>query len=229
MSYKHFIQNKITKNIIKWSSALFILTIAFSGTANLQGSKVLALSDSELVEKLDKIFFFGIYDKQNNERAKYENRELYFVSEDDAKKALANIHNKNPESSESIYIVRYSLEILRNKYNILYVPDLEEVDIAETISKASQQPYQGGVPVFVGKVNNNYLVLSGDNSPEIIPVFFRKQHLDSFAAKFTAQNQEFADEIETEVLSLKDLIKLLEDSDESVVKKIRLIPYYTEL
>ena len=212
--------------LVKYISILAISLTVSLNTSNVKLSSVLALTDSELREKLDNIYFFGIYDKQSNERAEYENKEIFFLNEADAKKTLAGIHSKSPESSESVYIVRYSLEILRSKNDILYIPDLEEVNTAENLAKASPQPYQGGIPLYVSKVNDNYTILEKDSGEEIIPFFFKKQHLDSFMADMRAKNPELANGVKTEVVSFNNLIEILENNDNLILKKIQIIPYY---
>jgi hypothetical protein len=215
------------KTFIRWSSILFIFLATFLDITKLEKLKLLALPQDVLVEKLDRITLYSIYDKKSGEQAKFKNREIYFVSEEDAKKALADVHNKNPESVDLVYIVKYSLEIVRGKpdSSILYVPDREEVNSAKAINQANPELYQGGVPLFVLKANDNYVILNGDDSQEIIPFFFRKKHLDTLITRLKTENPELAESINVEVISLESLVHVLETSEDPVVKKIQLIPY----
>ncbi|NJL50995.1 MAG: hypothetical protein HC930_00200 [Hydrococcus sp. SU_1_0] len=216
------------KIIIRWSSILFIFLATLLNIAKLENSKALALPQDVLVEKLDRITLYSIYDKKSGEQAKFKNSKIYFVSEEDAKKALADIHNENPESGDLAYIVEYSLEVVRGQDNFIYVPDQDEVNLAKAVGEANQSPYQGGVPLFVGKIDDNYIILTGDNSQEIIPFFFKKQHLDKLITRFKTENPELAESINVEVVSLESLVHVLETSEDPVVKKIQLIPYNSE-
>ena len=90
-----------------------------------------------------------------------------------------------PVSLGEVYKLAESAKSKENALNFAYVPEEEAVNSAKTLGEASQQPYQGGVPLFVarGGEGKGYLTFERD-SQQVIPFFFDKAQLEEMVARF---------------------------------------------
>ncbi len=225
--------------LVRWSAGLGIAGVFFLGSGIAENLTALALPREEVLKKLDPVPVFTIADEQGaplvasgEDEAKVAG---VFISQEDANQFVDQLKAKNPELAEKVQVVPVSLgEVYKlsesaksqeNALNFAYVPEQEAVDSAKTIGEANQQPYQGGVPLFVAKggEEKGYLTIEKD-SQQVIPFFFDKQQLEEMVAKFKQQKPEIADSVNIEVVPLEGVIETLETSEDKMLEKIVLVP-----
>ena len=222
------------KLLVSWTAGLGVV-----GTLLLASGTALALPEEEVLKKLDPVPVFTIADEQGSPLVASGDDEAkvagVFISQKDANEFVNQLKDKNPELADKVKVVPVSLgEVYKlaeaaqteeNALNFAYVPQEEAVTSAETIGEANQQPYQGGVPLFVarGGEDKGYLTIERD-SQQIIPFFFDKQQLEQMVARFKEQKPEIAESINIEVVPLEGMIDTLETSEDKMLEKIRLVP-----
>ena len=209
------------------------------GAFFLNAGKAIALPEEQVLEKLDPVPVFTIADEQGaplvasgDDEAKVAG---VFISQTDANEFVNQLKDKNPELADKVKVVPVSLgEVYKlaeaaqteeNALNFAYVPQEEAVNSAKTIGEKNQQPYQGGVPLFVAKggENKGYLTIERD-SQQVIPFFFDKGQLEEMVAKFKEQKPDIAANVDIEVVPLEGIIETLETSEDKMLEKIVLVP-----
>ena len=222
------------KLLVRWTAGL-----GMAGTLLLSSGTAIALPQEEVLKKLDPVPVFTIADEQGaplvasgDDEAKVAG---VFISQKDANQFVDQLKDKNPELAEKVKVVPVSLgEVYKlaeaaqtdeNALNFAYVPQEEAVTSAKSIGEANQQPYQGGVPLFVAKggEDKGYLTIERD-SQQVIPFFFDKQQLEQMVAKFKEQKPEVAGSVDIEVVPLEGVIETLETSEDKMLEKIVLVP-----
>lgn len=225
--------------LIRWSMTLGVAGTAFLGWGIAENLQAIALPQEEVLEKLDPVPVFTIADEQGaplvasgEDEAKVAG---VFISQDDANEFVNQLKTENPELAQKVKVVPVSLgEVYKlsesaqteeNALNFAYVPEEEAVNSAKTIGEANQQPYQGGVPLFVarGGEGKGYLTFERD-SQQVIPFFFDKAQLEEMVAKFKEQQPEIADNVDIEVHPLEGVIETLETGSDEILQKIVLVP-----
>ena len=155
------------------------------GSLLISSGAAIALPEEQVLEKLDPVPVFTIADEQGaplvasgDDEAKVAG---VFISQEDANQFVNQLKDKNPELAEKVKVVPVSLgEVYKlagtaqteeNALNFAYVPQEEAVASAKTIGEANQQPYQGGVPLFVAKggEDKGYLTIEKDSKQVIEP------------------------------------------------------------
>lgn len=222
------------KLLVRWTASLGMV-----GGLLLASSSAIALPEEEVLKKLDPVPVFTIADEQGaplvasgDDEAKVAG---VFISQEDANEFVNQLKTKNPELADKVKVVPVSLgEVYKlaeaaqteeNSLNFAYVPQEEAVTSAKTIGEANQQPYQGGVPLFVAKggEDKGYLTIE-KNSQQVIPFFFDKQQLEQMVAKFKEQKPDVAESVDIEVVPLEGVIETLETSEDEMLEKIVLVP-----
>ncbi len=216
-----------------------VASLGILGTLLLSSRAAIALPQEEVLKKLDPVPVFTIADEQGaplvasgDDEAKVAG---VFISQEDANQFVTQLKDKNPELAQKVKVVPVSLgEVYKlagaaqteeNALNFAYVPQEEAVTSAKTIGEANQQPYQGGVPLFVAKggEDKGYLTIEKD-SQQVIPFFFDKQQLEEMVAKFKEQKPDVAGSVDIEVVPLEGIIETLETSEDKMLEKIVLVP-----
>ena len=232
-------QITMIKSLVRWSATLGIAGTAFLGSGILENLTALSLPEDQVLKKLDPVPVFTIADEQGaplvasgEDQAKVAG---VFISQDDAKQFVNQLKTQNPELAEKVKVVPVSLgevyklsesaESQENALNFAYVPEEEAVNSAKTIGEANNQPYQGGVPLFVAKGGDDkgYLTIEKD-AQQVIPFFFDKQQLEDMVTKFKEQKPEVAASVDIEVVPLEGVIETLETSEDKMLEKIVLVP-----
>jgi len=227
-------QLAMNKLLVRWTAGLGI-----AGSLLLNTGVAFALPEEEVLKKLEPVPVFTIADEQGaplvasgDDEAKVAG---VFISQEDANKFVEQLKTKNPELAGKVKVVPVSLgEVYKlaetaqteeNALNFAYVPQEEAVTSAKTIGEANQQPYQGGVPLFVAKggEDKGYLTIEKD-SQQVIPFFFDKAQLEQMVAKFKEQKPDVADSVDIEVVPLEGIIETLETSEDKMLEKIVLVP-----
>lgn len=217
------------------------LTAGFGvlGTLLLSSGSAIALPQEEVLKKLNPVPVFTIADEQGaplvasgDDKSKVAG---VFISQEDANKFVEQLKQNNPELADKVNVVPVSLgEVHKlsesaqkeeNALNFAYVPQQEAVTSAKTIGEANQQPFTGGVPLFVarGGADKGYLTIERD-SQQVIPFFFDKQQVEQMIAKFKEQEPDVAGSVDIEVVPLEGVIETLETSEDKTLEKIVLIP-----
>ncbi|MEM6613388.1 MAG: Tic22 family protein [Cyanobacteria bacterium P01_C01_bin.72] len=227
------------KPLIRWGIALGVAGATFLSWGVIENLVAIALPEEEVLEKLDPVPVFTIADEQGAPLvASGEDEEKVagvFISQGDAKEFVNQLKVENPELAEKVRVVPVSLgEVYKlagaseggeNALNFAYVPDEEAVTSAKTIGEENQQPYQGGVPLFVarGGEGKGYLTIER-NSQQVIPFFFEKAQLERMVEKFKEQEPEIAASVDIEVHPLEGVIETLETGSDEILEKIVLVP-----
>lgn len=227
------------KPLVRWSVTLGVAGATFLSWGVLENLVAIALPEEEVLEKLDPVPVFTIADEQGAPLVASGENEAkvagVFISQDDANEFVNQLKTENPELAEKVKVVPVSLgEIYQlsesaqseeNALNFAYVPEEEAVNSAKTLGEANQQPYQGGVPLFVarGGEGKGYLTFERD-SQQVIPFFFDKAQLEEMVARFKEQEPEIAANVDIEVHPLEGVIETLETGSDEVLEKIVLVP-----
>ena len=232
-------QVAMIKQLVRWSAGLGIAGAFFLGSGIAENLTAFALPEEEVLKKLEPVPVFTIADEQGAPLVASDENEAkvagVFISQEDANQFVNQLKTKNPELADKVKVVPVSLgEVYKlsesaqseeNALNFAYVPQEEAVNSAKTIGEANQQPYQGGVPLFVAKggADKGYLTIERD-SQQVIPFFFSKAQLEQMVAKFKEQKPDVADSVDIEVVPLEGVIETLETSEDETLEKIVLVP-----
>ena len=227
------------KSLIRWSITVGVAGATFLSWGAIENLIAIALPEAEVLEKLDPVPVFTIADEQGaplvasgEDEAKVAG---VFISQDDANEFVNQLKTENPELAEKVRVVPVSLgEVYKlagsseggeNALNFAYVPEEEAVTSAKTLGEQNQQPYQGGVPLFVarGGEGKGYLTFEKD-SQQVIPFFFDKAQLEEMVARFKEQEPEIAASVDIEVHPLEGVIETLETGSDEILEKIVLVP-----
>ncbi|MEL6578816.1 MAG: Tic22 family protein [Cyanobacteria bacterium J06621_12] len=227
------------KPLIRWSITLGVAGATFFSWGAIENLVAIALPEEEVLEKLAPVPVFTIADEQGaplvasgEDEAKVAG---VFISQGDANEFVNQLKTENPELAEKVKVVPVSLgEIYKlagsaegeeNALNFAYVPEEEAVTSAKTIGEENEQPYQGGVPLFVarGGEGKGYLTFER-NSKQVIPFFFDKAQLEAMVARFKEQEPEVAASVDIEVHPLEGVIETLETGSDEILEKIVLVP-----
>lgn len=227
------------KSLVRLGKILGIGGSALLGSIMIGNLTALALPEDQVLKKLDPVPVFTIADEQGAPLVReIENQGKVagvFISQDDANKVVEQIKQDNPELAKKVKVVPVSLgeiyklsesaESQENALTFLYQPQEEAVTSAKAVGEANQQPYQGGVPLFVAKggADKGYLTIEKD-SQQVIPFFFDKKQLEDLVAKFKEQKPDVAENVDIEVVPLEGVIETLETSEDPMLEKIVLVP-----
>ena len=227
------------KSLVRWGTTLGIGGSALLGSIMIGNLTAMALPEDQVLQKLDPVPVFTIADEQGAPLVReVENQGKVagvFISQDDANKVVEQIKQDNPELAKKVKVVPVSLgeiyklsessESQENALTFSYLPQESAVTSAKAIGEANQQPYQGGVPLFVAKggADKGYLTIEKD-SQQVIPFFFEKKQLEELVTKFKEQKPDVAANVDIEVVPLEGVIETLETSEDQMLEKIVLVP-----
>ena len=227
------------KSLVRWSMTLGVAGATFLTWGVLENLGAIALPQEEILKKLEPVPVFTIADEQGAPLVASGENEAkvagVFISQDDANEFVNQLKTENPELAQKVKVVPVSLgEVYKlsessqgqeNALNFAYVPEEEAVNSAKTIGESNQQPYQGGVPLFVAKGGDGkgYLTFERNNQ-QVIPFFFDKAQLEEMVARFKEQEPEVAANVDIEVHPLEGVIETLETGSDEILEKIVLVP-----
>ena len=196
----------------------------------------LSTADTLVKEKLDPVPVFTIADDKGaplvatgEDGGKVAG---VFISQREADEFIARLIVKDPELAVKVKVVPVSLGEVNNlnrqdNLSFAYVPENTEVENAQDIMTANGNEYEGGVPLFVAKLEDEYMTITRDDE-QVIPFFFELAKVEELIAKYKAKNSESAEasDIEIGVVPLEGVIETLENSqgDDSKLEKLVLVP-----
>lgn len=200
-----------------------------------QGTKLLALPQAEIVEKLKPIPVFTVADSQgaplvatNEDNVKVAG---VFISKQDANNFVNKLKQENPELGKQVQVVPVSLSEIyeisqesakqKDGVNFAYVPTKAQVDQAKKISTE----YQGGVPLFVARAGDDqgYLTIK-QNEREVIPFFFEQNQVSKLVESFKQAQPDLASKVVIEVVPLEGVLAALQEGNDEMLKKIVFWP-----
>ena len=225
------LNKKFLKNIRHTS----LVAVTLIGCWLAQGTKLLALPQAEILEKLQPIPVFTVADSQgaplvatNEGTGKVAG---VFISKADANKFVEKLKQENPELGGKVQVVPVSLgeiyEIAQENakqedaLNFAYVPTQAQVAEAKKINS----DYQGGVPLFVAKAgaDKGYLTIQ-QNDQEVIPFFFEEDQVKNLIESFKKAKPDLASSVMIEVVPLEGMLAAMQKGDDEMLKKIVLWP-----
>lgn len=225
-------------SLIRWGTTLGLVGGAVLTTVVGQTLKVLALPTEEVVKILQGIPVFTIADGQGAPLVAVDNNKKItgiFVSQQEAQKFFQQLKKDKPDIANKVSVQPVSLgEVYKlaianaNKpdaLNFAYVPVPTEINAATQILTAAGQKYQGGVPLYVarGGKEQGYLTIQ-QNNEQVIPFFFEAKQIQDMVARFKKDKPDLASTVKIEVVPLENVMSTLQQSDDKMLKSIRLVP-----
>lgn len=233
------------KSIVRWGAVLSLVGSVLLGpslTAN--SSRALALPPEQIMQKLRAVPVFTITDENGSplvastsEGGQGSSVTGVFISRQDALAFVDRLTTQNPELANNVQVVPVSLaevyqlaQQMQNNPEQLgfdFVPVDRQVNLAlEVLREDGKEVEQfNGVPLFLatGGPDNGYLTVQNGNQ-QVIPLFFNKEELDRVLDQFRTQNPDLAGTVDVQVVNLQGVIQLLQESNDSELNKIMLIP-----
>ncbi|MEB3309083.1 MAG: Tic22 family protein [Snowella sp.] len=225
-------------SLIRWGTTLGLVGSAVLTTVLGQTLKVLALPTEEVVKILQGVPVFTIADGQGAPLVAVDNNKKItgiFVSQQEAQKFFQQLKKDKPDIASKVSVQPVSLgEVYKlavtnankpDSLNFAYVPVPTEINAATQILTAAGQKYQGGVPLYVarGGKEQGYLTIQ-QNNEQVIPFFFEAKQIQEMVARFKKEKPDLASTVKIEVVPLENVMSTLQQSDDKMLKSIRLIP-----
>lgn len=219
----------------------FGTTLGLIGTTTLATwlgaiGSALALPTEEVVKILQGIPVFTIVDTQGAPLvAVGENNQKItgvFISQKEANTFFQQLKKQNPDVASKVTVQPVSLgEVFKleqanakkpEALNFAYVPIASEVDKAK---KMPNSQFKGGVPLFVarGGKEQGYLTIQQDNQ-QVIPFFFEESQIKDMVDRFKKEKPDLASTVVIDVIPLENVMGTLGNSDDSMLKQIRIVP-----
>lgn len=232
------------KSFVRRSVTAGLVGSALLGSVLAGAMQVLALPKEQILQKLRPIPVFTIANSQGaplvaspRQGEKGQPVAGVFISQKDAQAFLDNLKTRNPELAKGVSVVPVSLaEIyqlgLDNKgkpdgLGFAFVPSQQQVASATSLLKQTGQQVQqfNGTPLFVarGGKEKGYLTIQQGNQA-VIPMFFKKEELQTLLDQFKKQEPSMASTIEIQVLNLEGLIQVLQEKNDPQLNQIVLVP-----
>lgn len=233
------------KRLVRLGAAASLVGGALVGSFWMGTLKVLALSPEQIIQKFRPVPVFTITNDQGAPLVAAQNGTQggavagVFITQKDAQTFLDNLKTRNPDLAKTVKVVPVSLaevyqldqasqgKAAKERLNFAYVPSQQQVDLALTLLKQSGQKVEqfNGTPLFVarGGAEKGYLTIQQGNRA-VIPMFFKKEELQSLLDRFKQQQPKEAASLEIQVLNLEGLMDLLKTKNDPQLDQIILIP-----
>jgi nickel transport protein len=232
------------KSLVRWSATAGLIGSALVGSLLAGATRVLALPQEQIVQKLRPVPVFTIANGQGAplvasppQGQKGAPVAGVFINQKDAQAFLDGLKTRNPKLAEGVKVVPVSLaEIYQldqsgngkpDDLDFAYVPSKQQVDTALSLLKQSGQQVQqfNATPLFVARGGNEkgYLTIQQGNQ-SVIPMFFKKEELQALLDRFKQQQPNLASTLEVQVLSLEGLMEVLRTKNDPQLNQIVLIP-----
>ncbi|MGI0485290.1 Tic22 family protein [Pantanalinema rosaneae CENA516] len=233
----------VMKSLIRLGATASLVGSAVIGSLWFGATQVLALTQEQIMKKLGPVPVFTIANPQGAPLVAAPNGQNgqsvagVFISQKDAQAFLDGLKTKNPELAKGVKVVPVSLaEVYKldqdnqgkpQGLDFAYVPSQQQVNSAVALLKQSGQQVQqfNGTPLFVarGGAEKGYLTIQQGNQ-SVIPMFFKKEELQSLLDRFKQQQPNLANSLEIQVLNLEGLMEVLKTKNDPQLDQIVLIP-----
>lgn len=235
------------KSLVRWSTTLGLVGSTLLGsflTGNLQA---LALTEQQVLEKLQPVPVFTITDAQGSplvasiptgqNQNQTEAVAGVFISQRDAQAFVERLKRENPDLGNQVQVVPVSLgEVYQldrqnqsqpNGIDFAFIPVQQQVQSAQALMPQSSQQAQQfqGVPLFVAKAGQEqgYLTVE-QGGRQVIPFFFEKEQLERMVDRFKQQQPNLASTIQIQAVPLEGVIQTLQSSNNEDLNNIVLVP-----
>lgn len=233
------------KSLIRWSATVGLIGATLAGSLFAGALEVLALTQDQIMQKLRPVPVFTIANSEGaplvaSPQTGQKGGPVagVFISQKDAEAFLSNLRTRNPDIAKNVKVVPVSLAEVykmnvsnqgktdKDKLMFTVVPSRQQVDTAQTLLKQSGEKEQfNGTPLFVarGGADKGYLTIQqGDKA--IIPMFFKKEELQSLMDRFKQQDPKLASTLEVQVLNLEGVLEVMRTKNDPQLDQIMLIP-----
>ena len=236
------------KSLIRWSATLGLVGTTVLGSLFTGSLGVLALTEQEIIQKLQPVPVFTITDPQGaplvasmpNQNNQNTSVAGVFMSQRDAQAFVDRLKRDNPQLGNQVQVVPVSLaEVYQldqqnqnqpNGLDFAFIPVEQEVQSAQALLNQNGQQGQQfqGVPLFAarGGESKGYLTIQeSENGQQVIPFFFDKAQLQKMIDRFKQQQPNQAATVEIQVVSLEGVIQTLQTQNNPQLNNIVLVPY----
>lgn len=214
-----------------------ILSLMVSVSTMLAAVPILALSRQEVIDRLESVPVFTLTDAEGAPLISTTEGQRsvtgVFLSQAEAQAFLARLRSENPQLPPlqvrpvSLATVYETAKQSQDELQFSLIPDPEQVALARQVPQQNGQDSNSfqGVPLFVARAEEDggYLTINQDGQ-EIIPLFFERETLTSLLDRLQQSRPDLAAQITIEVLTLENLIQVLETSNNATLNQLVLIP-----
>ena len=235
------------KSLVRWSATVGLVGSALLGSFCTDNLQALALTEDQVVQKLQSVPVFTVTDAQGSPlvasipKGQNQNQTTavagVFISQKDAQAFVERLKTEKPDLAKTVQVVPVSLaEVYKLKkenenkpdgLNFAFIPVQQQVQSAQTLmGQTGQQAQQfQGTPLFVarGGQEQGYLTIQ-QNGQSVIPFCFDKEQLQGMVDRFKQQKPELASTIKIEVVPLEGVIQTLQTSNNDQLNNIVLVP-----
>ncbi|WP_202803719.1 Tic22 family protein [Spirulina subsalsa] len=227
------------KSLLRRFAVLGIAGAAMAGTLFGGALEVLALTEQEIVERLQNVPVFTVADREGKPLVAQVDADNpsagsvagVFISPQDAERFVQNLKRDNPTLGNQVQVVVVSLAEIyqldrqasqntQANFGFTYVPTEQQVQQARQLSQDFQ-----GTPLFVarGGPEQGYLTLQ-QGEEQVIPFFFDKQQLQQMIERFKEQEPSLASTVSIQAVPLEGVIQAMETSNNAGLNQIVLVP-----
>jgi nickel transport protein len=233
------------KSLIRWSTTIALVGSVLAGSLFGNSSRVLALTDEQVMERLASVPVFTLVDGEGSLVVATFTEEnnppvaTVFISHENAEIFLQNMQTNDPEGSSDVRIAPISLarvyEIAlagrdeENPLQIAFIPVQQDVDAAMSILQASGETVEEfpGVPLFIaksGEGEEEAILTIRRGEQEVIPMYFSEDEIQAAIAGLRESQPDLAATVRVDVVPLGRLIENLRSSDNPDLNQIYLVP-----
>ena len=236
------------KGLIHWGLILSLSGGSFVAPSFLGQMSAIALSETEILERMDAIPVFIITDKQGNllpafiqdrnDTAKKRQYVSFFLNHKDAQAVISQIKANNPEVGSKATVTTISLGQayrLKKKNSsredevvFSFRPIKQQVDYARAILEQNGQAAKNfnSIPLFFlaesGNKSAPLTIENGDN--KFTPFYFNKQDVQGVLNQLKEQQPKVGNSMRIQVTSLDNLFNLLLQGNAPDFKFVSLVP-----
>lgn len=230
------------KRLIRWSAALTLAGGILLGSFFGGSSRVLALSDEEVMSILGEVPVFipvssdGVPVNTVSEQGEFT---PVFISHENAEEYLSRAQSSNPELAEvdlrvlpvslaRVYELMLAAREAQQPPPFGFIPAQEDVEAALTILQQNGQSIEEipDVPLFVARIGegeNAAFPAVRRGEEEVIPVYFSEEELQTALNEWRQSSPEEASGVTVQVISLWDFVDNLRQSDNPDLARFYLV------
>lgn len=234
------------KSLMRWGKVLGLVGSVVASSLIMAGSRVMALTNEQVLAHLRTVPVFAITDAQGAPLVAAPSGAeqsapvtAVFISQQDAQSFLEGLRTSQPELGNNVQVVPVSLaEVYQlavsadssqeDPLEFTFVPMRTEVSTAITLLQQQDPEVQEfeGVPLFLARSSaddGGYLTVR-QGEQQFIPVFFKRDELQAVLQRLSAEQPELASQMTVQVINLENLIETMRTSDDPGLERIQLVP-----